>query len=127
MVNIARCDFEVTFFREYLRDPTLRPVPAAHLLDQIRVRVKARARRLCGQTVKNGFEVFPHVIGRLLAIVTSHRTDFEQPSNKGCLTLLGIAPWDHIVGLGRIELRADGGFQARERGLRPWWEVAAEA
>jgi len=45
----------------------------------------------------------------------------------GCLTVLGIAPWDHIVSLSRIEVGADGGFQERERGLRSWREVAAEA
>jgi len=45
---------------------------------------------------------------------------------QGCLTVLGIAPWDHIVGFSRIEVGADGDFQLRESGVRPWWEVAAE-
>src|SRR5450631_2329564 len=48
------------------------------------------------------------------------------PAATGCLTLLGITPRDHIVGLSGIEFHADGGLHPRERGLRPWWEVAAE-
>ena len=39
---------------------------------------------------------------------------------------MGITPWDHIVGLSRIEFRADGNFKSRESRVRPWWEVAAE-
>jgi Protein of unknown function (DUF1501) len=30
----------------------------------------------------------------------------------GCLTVLGVTAGDHIAGLGRIQMRADGGFQS---------------
>ena len=33
-------------------------------------------------------------------------------ANAGCLTLLGIAPRDHVVGLSGIEFHADRGFQS---------------
>ena len=40
MMNVARRDFEVTFFREYLRYATVGPVSAAQLVKQLGVRLQ---------------------------------------------------------------------------------------
>jgi hypothetical protein len=45
----------------------------------------------------------------------------------GCLTILGITTWDHIVGLSRVEVFADGEFQSREAGVGAGRELVTES
>jgi len=39
---------------------------------------------------------------------------------QGCLTSLGIAAWEHGVGLSRKQTPANGDFQLGQAGMRTW-------
>jgi hypothetical protein len=107
----------VTAWRVALEARKLGPI-------SINVRITA-VRKLAVEAADNGL-LAPELASGI-ARIKGVRSHGVRVGNWGWLTLLGITPGNHVVGLSRIEFHADGGFQARERGLSPWGEVAAEA
>jgi hypothetical protein len=60
IMDSAAGHLDGTFVREYLGDLPIRPTPAAKLLNEFSVRLKAGARRLAWQFVQNFFQIGFH-------------------------------------------------------------------